>query len=57
MGPPLAPVMTNFSMKYSEEIALRTVQHELTHWFRYADDKFVSWSHGEDKLHKVFANP
>jgi hypothetical protein len=35
MGSLLALIMANFYMEYFEETALRTLQHKLTHWFRY----------------------
>jgi hypothetical protein len=52
MGSLLALIMADFYMEYSEEAALKTVQHKQTHWFRYVDDTFVVWPNGEGELQK-----
>jgi hypothetical protein len=52
MGLPLAPVVTNFYMEYFEETALRTEQYKPSRWFKYVDNTFVVWPHGEVKLKK-----
>jgi hypothetical protein len=32
--------------------ALSRVPRKPTHWYRYVDDAFVVWPHGEEELHE-----
>jgi hypothetical protein len=50
MGSPLYPVIANFYMKDFEMKAIETATHKLACWYRYVDDTFVIWPHGQDKL-------
>jgi hypothetical protein len=50
MGSPLSPVIANFFMEKFEQEVLNTAVHRPTCWFRYVDDTFVIWSHGEQEL-------
>ncbi|XP_062837651.1 uncharacterized protein LOC134299269 [Anolis carolinensis] len=52
MGSPLSPVVANFYMEYFEKQALETAPKKPTVWFRYVDDTFTIWSHGEEELSK-----
>ena len=55
MGSPLSPVIANFYMEDFETKAISLATHKPTFWYRYADDTFVIWPHGKDKL-KEFLN-
>ena len=50
MGSPLSPVIANFYMEHFETLALASTPLAPTIWFRYVDDTFTIWSHGEEKL-------
>jgi retron-type reverse transcriptase len=50
MGSPLSPVTANFFMKYFEKKAIEQATHKPACWFRYVDDAFVIWPHGQEKL-------
>jgi hypothetical protein len=50
MGSPLSPVISNFFMDDFEERALEQATHKPLCWFRYVDDTFVIWPHGQEKL-------
>jgi len=55
MGSPLSPVIANFFMEDFEKKAIEQATHKPVCWFRYVDDTFVIWSHGQEKL-KDFLN-
>jgi hypothetical protein len=50
MGSPLSPVIANFYMEEFEKKAIEQATHKPTCWYRYVDDTFVIWPHGQDKL-------
>ncbi|XP_068083584.1 uncharacterized protein [Anabrus simplex] len=50
MGSPLSPVIANFYMEFFEEEALQTAVNKPSCWFRFVDDTFVIWGHGEEAL-------
>jgi hypothetical protein len=50
MGSPLSPVTENFFMEYFEKKAIEEVTHKPVCWFRYVDDTFIIWPHGQEKL-------
>jgi hypothetical protein len=50
MGSPLSPVIANFFMEHFEEQAIKQATHKPVCWYRYVDDTFVIWPHGQDKL-------
>jgi hypothetical protein len=50
MGSPLAPVIANYYMENFEQQALSRAPKKPTHWYRYVDDTFVVWPHGEEEL-------
>lgn len=50
MGNPLSPIVANFYMEAFEDTVLNSSPLKPTHWFRYVDDTFVVWSHGEQLL-------
>jgi len=50
MGSPLSPVIANFDMEKFENEAIQLATHKPTCWYRYVDDTFVIWPHGQDKL-------
>jgi hypothetical protein len=52
MGSPLSPVIANFFMEDFEKKATEQVTHKPLCWFRYVDDTFVIWPHGQEKLIK-----
>ncbi|XP_054709735.1 uncharacterized protein LOC129219380 [Uloborus diversus] len=50
MGNPLSPVIANFYMEFFEQKALASATKKPEVWFRYVDDTFAVWSHGEEEL-------
>jgi hypothetical protein len=50
MGSPLSPVIANFCMEEFEKKAIETAIHKPTCWYRYVDDTFTVWPHGQEKL-------
>jgi hypothetical protein len=50
MGSPLSPVITNFFIEDFEKKAIEQVAYTPVCWFRYVDDTFVIWPHGQGKL-------
>ena len=50
MGSPLSPVVANFFMEDFEKKAIEQATHKPVCWFRYVDDTFVIWPHGQEKL-------
>jgi len=51
MGSSLAPVIANYYMEHFEQQAISTASSRPTHWYRYMDDTFMVWPHGEEELH------
>jgi hypothetical protein len=50
MGSPFSPVIVNFFMEDFENKAIEQAAHKPVYWFRYVDDTFVIWPHGQEKL-------
>ena len=50
MGSPLSPVIANFFMEDFEKKAIEQATYKPVCWFRYVDDTFVIWPHGQEKL-------
>jgi hypothetical protein len=50
MGSPLSPVIAYSYMEDFEKNAIEQATHKPVCWFRYVDDTFVIWPHGQDKL-------
>ena len=50
MGSPLSLVIANFFMEDHEKKATEQAIHKPVCWFRYVDDTFVIWPHGQEKL-------
>ena len=50
MGSPISPAVANFYMQEFEHMALERSQLQPSHFFRYVDDTFIVWPHGEDSL-------
>jgi hypothetical protein len=50
MGSLLSLVIVNFFMKDFEKKAIEQVTHKPVCWFRYVDNTFVIWPHGQEKL-------
>jgi hypothetical protein len=49
MGSPLPPVIANFFMDDFEKEAIEQAVLKPVCWFRYVDDTFVIWPHGQEK--------
>ena len=52
MGKKMAPSYANLFMGKSEQEALAAAPHSPLIWWRYIDDIFLLWTHGEDKLNE-----
>ncbi|KAJ4441105.1 hypothetical protein ANN_10955 [Periplaneta americana] len=50
MGSLLSPMIANFYMEFLEESILEAATLKPSCWFRYVDDTFVIWPHGERSL-------
>jgi len=50
MGSPLSPVITEFFVEDFEKKATEQAAHKPVCWFRYVDDTFIIWPHGQEKL-------
>jgi len=50
MGSLLSPVIANFFMEDFEKKAIEQATHKPICWFRYVDDTFIIWHHGQAKL-------
>jgi hypothetical protein len=50
MDSPLSPVIANFFMDNFEKKAIEQATHKPVCCFRYVDDNFVIWPHGQEKL-------
>jgi hypothetical protein len=50
MGSSLSTVIANFFMEDFEKKAIEQATHKPACWFRYVDDTFVIWPHGQEKL-------
>ena len=44
------PFTANFYMEEFEKKAIEQATYKPTCWYRYVDDTFVIWPHGQDKL-------
>ena len=52
MGTKVAPAYANLFMRDLEETLLENHEHKPTVWWRYIDDIFFIWEHGENNLKK-----
>jgi len=50
LGSPLSPVIASFFMEDFEKKAKEQAAHKPVYWFRYVDDIFIIWPHGQEKL-------
>jgi hypothetical protein len=50
MDSPLSLVIANFFMENFEKKAIEQATHKPVCWFRYVDDTFIIWPHGQEKL-------
>jgi len=50
MAPELSPIISKFFMEDFENKAIEQATHKPVCWFRYIDDTFVIWPHGQEKL-------
>ena len=49
MGSPLNPVAATFYMEKLEELSISSTPLKPRRWFRYADNTFLVWNHGEEE--------
>jgi hypothetical protein len=50
MGSSLSPVIANFYVEDFEKTTIEQATHKPACWYRYVDDTFVIWPHGQDRL-------
>jgi len=50
MGSAPSPAIANFFMEDFEKKAIEQATHKPVCWFRYVDDTFIIWPHGQEKL-------
>ena len=50
MGSPLSLVIANFYMEESEKNTIEKATQKTACWYRYVDDTFVIWPHGQKRL-------
>ncbi|KAJ8909510.1 hypothetical protein NQ315_012834 [Exocentrus adspersus] len=50
MGSSLSPIMSNIFMEYFEETYVKNYTNKPKIWWRYVDDVFSVWPHGQDSL-------
>jgi hypothetical protein len=48
MGSPLSPVIANFYMEDFEKKAREKATHKPAYRYRYVNDTFVIWPHGQE---------
>jgi hypothetical protein len=48
MGSTVSLVIANFFMEYFEKEAIEQAAHKPVCWFRFVDDNFVIWPHGQE---------
>ncbi|XP_020297813.1 uncharacterized protein LOC109862232 [Pseudomyrmex gracilis] len=51
MGSPISPIIANIFMEHFESQAIKKAPLKSQTWFRYVDDTFVIWQHGERELY------
>jgi hypothetical protein len=54
MGSSLSPVVANIFMEHFETLALNNFHLKPKCWFRFVDDTFVIWPHGQPSLISFF---
>lgn len=52
MERPLRPVIVNLFIGHFQQKAINSFDHKPTVWFRYMDDTFVAWNHGQKMLNQ-----
>ena len=52
MGTPCAPSFANLFLDDFETKALKNYPKKIEHYFRFIDDIWLLWTHGEEELHK-----
>jgi hypothetical protein len=56
MGSSVSPIASEVYMEHFEKLVFDSVQHKPYLWLRLADDTFVVWPHGPQRLQNFLSH-